>query len=414
MTNPNGGAWDVVLSVLFFPLFFQADMLNFVWGSGDAQMWMVAGKRLLLLLPALAFLLSCWASVACLLSVIVRQGRTEFVMDLLVTWWDLGRAVIAYWGGLFKFLFTLTGALVAAVKLLVLAVWTLLHDILLVPFRLVKNVGANVLAPGVPWIAVGLTVLWALLEAAVFSYVTTPLVMDTLANMTGAELTELMVRVPLFVFLLFIVLGSYAVLSTWTETLKAKDVPGIVKIGIIEGFVMFLEVMFLYREFVDALVPWFAQHSGGQFELGLAGMLAIASAAWLGVRGVSWFLFAAHGTPTLMAVIHGSGVKAPAHDGPAAAAALSVTEGFVLQIKAEMSGLQKKGDEVLEAFVIPPLQVVAAAVNFCTLLFSGRHLFELLFTSLSQVMDSRVVLHNVGKRKALIPAARPVVKEATV
>src|SRR5687768_1303840 len=121
MFNANADTWNVVLSILFFPLFFQADMLHFVWGTGDTQIWIILGKRLLLLLPAAAFLLSCWASVACLLSVIVRQGRTEFIMDLLVTWWDMGRAVVAFWGGVFKFLFTLAGALVVAVKLLVIS-----------------------------------------------------------------------------------------------------------------------------------------------------------------------------------------------------------------------------------------------------------------------------------------------------
>src|SRR5260370_41805084 len=71
---------------------------------------------------------------------------------------------------------------------------------------------------------------------------------------------------------------------------------------------MFVEVVFLYREFVDALVPWFAQHTSGNFDLGIAGTLAIAGFTWLGIRSLSWFLFGSAGTPTIMAIIQGQGL----------------------------------------------------------------------------------------------------------
>ena len=405
------GPWKIVVSVLFFPFFFQTDLIHYCWGVGDVGLTLIVLKRIFLLLPALAFILACWVSVLSVLSVIVRHDRIDFVMDLLVTWWDLGRAIIAFWGGAFMFVFALVAGLLGLVKFLVLGVWTLLHDVLLVPFRVVKNVGSNVLAPGVPWIAVTMTLVWGILEAAIFTYVTTPLVMDTLSNMTGAELTELMVRIPLFLFLLFIVLGSYAVLSTWADTIKKKEWASVVKIGVIEVVVMFVEVMFLYREFVDAIVPWFAQHSGGNFELGIGGILAIAAGAWFGVRGISWFLFASAGTPTIMAVIRGSGVASPAADGVARPRTdLSITQGFIEQIKAEMGDIQKRGDDVMGAFVIPPLQLVAAGVNFCTLLLSGQHLFELPFRSLMEVMTSKVVLHSVPRKSA---GVGPANKEAS-
>jgi hypothetical protein len=401
MLNGATGPWKVVLSVLFFPLFFQVDMINYCWGLDETALAVVCLKRALLLLPALGFILACWISMASLLTVVVRHRRVEFLMDLLVTWWDLGRAVIAFWGGAFKFIFALAAGLLAMVKITVLGVWTLFHDVLLVPFRVVRSIGSNVLTPGVPWIAVVLTLVWGVLEAAIFTYVTTPLVMDTLSNMTGSDLTELMVRIPLFVFMLFIVLGSYAVLSTFTDALKAKSWGTIIKIGLIEAVVMFVEVMFLYREFVDALMPWFAQHAGGEFELGIAGILAIAGGAWFGIRGISWFLFASAGTPTLMAVIRGSGVKStPVDEEARVQANLSITQGFLGQIRAEMDEFKKKGDDVLSAFVIPPLQILAASVNFLTLLLSSQHLFLLPFRSLDEVMNSKVVLHSVPRTKS--------------
>jgi len=118
----------------------------------------------------------------------------------------------------------------------------------------VTQVGDNVVNRGVPWIAVGLTMFWCLLESVIFTYVMTPLVLDTLSNMTGTGLSEQFVRIPLFLFMLFIVLGSYSVLSTWTIALRSRNAITIVKIGVIESVAMFVEVVFLYREFVDALV----------------------------------------------------------------------------------------------------------------------------------------------------------------
>src|SRR5208337_3050662 len=114
----------------------------------------------------------------------------------------------------------------------------------------------------------------------------------------------------LYFFLLLLILGSYSVLATWADAIKSKNIASIIKITAIEVVALMVEVMFLYREFVDSLVPWFAQHSSGKFDLGITGTLGIAFMAWLGIRGLSWFLFAAHGTPTIMAIIQGSGLKA--------------------------------------------------------------------------------------------------------
>ena len=41
------------------------------------------------------------------------------------------------------------------------------------------------------------------------------------------------------------------------------------------------------------------------------------------------------------------------------------------KIKEDMAWIQKAGDDLLASFILPPLQVIAAAINFCTLLVSG-------------------------------------------
>src|SRR5882762_8096273 len=196
----------------------------------------------------------------------------------------------------------------------------------------------------------------------------------------------------LFLFMLFIVLGSYAVLSTWTEALKSKDWPSIVKIGVIELVAMFVEVVFLYREFVDALVPWFAQHASGNFELGIPGTLAIAGVTWLGIRSLTWFLFASSGTPTMMAIIQRQGVGNREAAGEATPGFRFFSESFAGQLRTEFQWVGAEGERLLEAFLVPPMQVVAAALNFVTLLVANRHLLELPLESIRDFKDARSVI----------------------
>ena len=242
------------------------------------------------------------------------------------------------------------------------------------------------------WVALVLTLVWCLIEATVFTFVTTPLVMDTLSNLTGESISETLLKIPLFLFLLFLILGSYAVLSTWTDALSSKKIGTIIKIGIIELVALFVEVIFLYREFVDSLVPWFDQHTSGDFQLGIGGTLAIATLAWLGIRGMSWVLFASHGTPLIMAIIRGSGVMA--HSAPHGEKDELIEIRLIEQLRKEFEWALAKGNEVFNAFLIPPLQILAASVNFCTFLFTSIPIFEIPLTKMDQVMSSKGLLEN--------------------
>lgn len=372
-------------------------MIRFAWGAADPG-YLTVLKRIFILLPSLSFILACWVSMGCLVSVIVRPMRTQMIAAILITWWDWARSILMYWGGFIKFLFCLAVAVIGLFKFAVVGLWSLIQDFVLLPFRIIRDIGENVLNPGVPWIAVLLTLVWCLLEAAIFTYVTSPLVIDTFSNMTGNQLSDSTIRIPLFLFMFFIVLGSYSVLTSLAESLKARNIPGIVKIAVIEFVAMFVEIVFLYREFVDSLVPWFAQHSEN-FELGIVGTLVVAGVTWLGVRGLSWFLFAAHGTPMIMAVIRGSGVRAHSSGGASRADhQLAITAHLIDQIIKELGAVVKLGEELLGSFLIPPLQVFAAAINFCTLLVTGQHLFELPFKSIEQVMNSGGTLHHISRR----------------
>ena len=393
MFNEVSGAWKVILSFLFFPLFFQNDLLFFALGVDDT-FWLALLKRLFLLLPVVSVIVGCWVTVPCLVSVVFRVNRSDFLIKFFLIWWDLGKAILSFWAGMFKFVFIFITAVFGLLKLLVVGTWILIQDLLFIPFRVFKNLGTGIFDARVPWIALLLTVIWCLLEAVVFTYVMTPLVMDTLSNLTGQALSENLLRIPLFLFLFFLVLGSYAVLSTWAEALSSRKIGAILQIGIIELVALFVEVVFLYREFVDSLVPWFDQHTSGEFELGIVGTLVIAGLAWFGIRGMSWVLFASHGTPLLLAIIQGAGVTGNFEASSAGEKKNALKIELIGQVRGEFEWALEKGNEVFNAFLIPPLQILAASVNFCTFLLSGVPLFPIPLTRLDQIMDSKGLLEN--------------------
>ncbi|UCC79794.1 MAG: hypothetical protein JSW64_00125 [Candidatus Zixiibacteriota bacterium] len=393
MFNETSGLWKAVLSVLFFPLLFQNGFIDFAWGAGDT-FWVMTGKRVFALLPVMAIILGCWVSIACLLTVLVRQNRREFLTGMLITWWDLGKSIVYFWGGILKFLLNLAVALIELGKIVILGLLSLLQEAIYTPFRLLRSVSRNVLSSPVPWIAVFMTVFWCIIEAVIFTYVTTPLVVDVFSNITGENLNIYFIRIPLFLFLLFVIMGSYAVLSTFVDSFKKKNLSTIAGIGVIEVVVLFVEVVFLYREFVDSLVPWFAQYSEN-FELGIIGTLAIACFVWFGIRSLSWFLFASHGTPTILYLIQGKGIVVFNQSELKGSYLRSISPEFMEKIKAEVAWMKDKGEELLSSLMLPPLQVVAAGVNFCTMLLISKHLFELPFKSISAIANSKALLRKI-------------------
>ena len=192
-------------------------------------------------------------------------------------------------------------------------------------------------------------------------------------------------------------------LSTWAAALKSRDWPTIVKIGVMELVAMFVEVVFLYREFVDALVPWFAQHTSGNFDLGIVGTLVIAGVTWLGIRSMTWFLFASSGTPTMMAIIQRQGVGNRDAAGEAQPGFKFFSDNFAGQLRNEFQWVGAEGERLLESFLVPPMQVVAAALNFVTLLVSNRHFIDLPLQKVEDFKDARLLvaeLNNARVRKA--------------
>ena len=399
MLNNTSGIVKFILSVLLFPMIFQEAFISFAWGAPD-PFWIMTGKRVFLILPVFAIILGCWVSIACLLTVLVRNNRQQFIISLLLTWWDLGKSIVSFWGGIFKFAFNLLASLAGFLRIVLLGIWSIIREVIFLPFRLMRNVVSS----QVPWIAVFLTIFWCIIEAVIFTYVTTPLVVDTFSNITGEQLSMNFVRIPLFIFLLFVVLGSFAVLSTMVDAFKNKNISAIIGISVIEMVTLFVEVVFLYREFVDSLVPWFAQYSEN-FELGVFWTLAISVFVWFGIRSLSWFLFAAHGTPTLLSIIQGRGIGISSQAQLPRNRLLESSPEFINKIKEETNWIQLKGEELLGSFMLPPLQVVAASINFCTLLFASTHLFELPFKNIGELTNLKIMVENISQKGQTLKGA---------
>ena len=411
LTNVDGIS-KILLYFLLFPLYFQQAFLEFAWAGGDTLVVMTL-KRLFLLLPALAIILGCWVTIPAFLSVIFRQNRKEYVTSIFITWWDLGKSIFSFWGGILQFLFNLVIAILELFKIVILNIWFVIQSILFMPFKLFGGASKKVVQSNIPWIAVVLTLFWVLIEATIFTYVTTPLVVDTLSNITGEQLSMAFVRIPLFAFLFFIVLGSYAVLSTFVDSFKEKNIYQIAGIFAIEVIVLLVEVVFLYREFVDALVPWFALYAN-DFSITMTGILAVSAFMWFGIRSLSWFLFASHGTPTIMAVIQGEGIKL-SKKAKASKKDKKEEDGFgvdlsnelIDSLKKDVDWVQEKGDLLLASFILPPLQVIAVAINFCTLLVTGSHLFNTPFKQLDDIRDSSEMLKAAAEKRANLKPATP-------
>lgn len=407
--NGNSSVLQTLVSILFFPLLIQEPAFIFSWGAGD-PLWMAIVKRLFLLLPVSAFIAACWLTISSLVTVIFRRNRMPFLVSIIITWWDTFKSFFLYWAGIFRFAFELVLAVLGILRIALLTLWSFVVDILFFPFKVLAVGVRGIMGASIPWIAVVITFFWCLIEAMIFTYVTTPLVTDVLYVATARYLSETSIQIPLFIFLFFIVLASFAMLSSLFEITQKKKVMAIIGMFFVELFVVMVEVMFLYREFVDALVPWIAQYSEN-FNPGPVTIIFMAFCVWFGIRALTWVLFASKGTPFILKIIRGEKIKAePAPEGKKTNY-LSATSDLIGQLKRESRWLEEKGLDFLAALLLPPLQIVAAVINFVVLLFTGKHLFHLPLKKLSDLEPSTTLIQPVVKEKTS-RTSKPTVRQS--
>jgi hypothetical protein len=168
---------------------------------------------------------------------------------------------------------------------------------------------------------------------------------------------------------------------------------------LVELSVIFFEVMFLYREMIDALTPWIAQQTNERLQLGLWATLSLAAFGWVGVRGMTWFLFGRFGTPALLAILGRETVK---QDAPTVAREVSVDamKGPIAALKAETEWFRAEARKVFELLSLPVLQLLAAAVNFAVVTVTSRPMFSLPFASLDEVLAASPRAGGSKKAKA--------------
>jgi hypothetical protein len=370
----------------------QRAILNFFLHSSSP--WLAAAKFMFLLFPLLLWLGVIWCTQLSLYTLPFRSHRINFVTTLLLSWWDGARAVWLFWVGLFRLIIVLIGWLFSILRLIVKFVIEAVKQIVTAPFTMTGRMTKSFFRPGVPWVAFLILVFWCMLEATIFTYVLFPTISEVLMDIIGTDKPSPLVLPLLFVFLLFVIMGSFAALQALTDAVRTKQAKLIVQMTIIEVIVMGFEAMFLYRELVDAITPWIMQQTGARMGVGFT--MGIACMGWVAIRGMTWFLFGQFGTPPLLALIARRPVGQAGEEQRRFASDIPETPQWwrkpIQEFKNEIEWLHKKFNELLEFLTLPILQVLAVILNFFMILMTARPIFNLPFKELKDVMDTREIL----------------------
>jgi hypothetical protein len=381
-------AWQGAVLALVAPMRWLAEWqstISLAWINGPA-----AGRVLmwvLLLLPALLIAAGAWSTVVSLYTLPFRSGRGTFLTSLLMAWWDAGRCIWLFWTGILRVGIALIGWIIGSVRFGLLMLKNILLGVFRSPLTLFDWMSRSYFQSGLPWIAFLVLVLWCAIEATIFTFTLQPTLNEVFGGLTGFEPNPAVMAPLLWFFLFMLVAGSFACVQVVTEAIKEKKIGTIVQMLVVESAVMFFEVIFLYRELIDAITPWIAQQSGGEVQLGIAAVLALASFGWLGVRGMSWFLFGRFGTPALLAILSRETIT---QEGGARHVASPVQPEMwrapVNALKAESAWFHEEAKRMFELLSLPVLQLLAAAINFAVVAVQSRPMFSLPFKSLEDIL----------------------------
>jgi hypothetical protein len=306
-----------------------------------------------------------------------------------MTWWDAGRCILFFYTGMVRVIVAFLGWIIGSVRFFLRMLKSLIVGIVRAPITMIQNSSRNYFqAGGMPWVAFLVLMVWSAVEATIFTFTLTPTLKEVFDSLTGTEVDPRLMRPMLWMFLFMLVAGSFACVHVMNEAIKQRKVGNIVSMVIVESAVMFFEVMFLYRELIDAITPWIAQQSGGSVQLGIGATIALASFGWMGVRGMTWFLFGRFGTPALIAFLsrqnmeHGSAPSVKHQEAP------SLWRAPIEALKAETKWFHEEAQRMFELLSLPVLQLFASALNFAVVMVQSRPMFMLPFKSLDDVLHA--------------------------
>ncbi len=388
--------WRSLLHFLTIPLSWIPDMqqalVGFVFSSATG--WLAGVYYLLLLFPVLLWIGAVWCTHFTLYTLPFRSGRIELMKMLLLAWWDTAFAIWMYWIGLARFVMVVAGWFFTLSRLALKLFAETMKQLVILPFKMTGQMTQSYFQPGVPWIAFLLLIFWCLLEATIFTYTLMPTVTEVLAGITGSD-ASIMTSTVLYFFLFLLIMGSFACIQVLADAIKNREYRYLVQMLLVEVFVMTFEVMFLYRELVDAITPWIAQQTGEQFRLGVGFTLSLATFGWVGVRGMTWFLFGQYGTLPLLSFISRRPMYQPttADGTPQLQIEPPVWWRAPMEdFKREVDWLHGKAQELMEYLMLPVLHVAAALLNFAMILVTGKPVFSIPFKSLKDVVETRELL----------------------
>ncbi len=162
--------WQGLYQLLILPLTWlpaaQGYILQAAWPVHTVLE--VIPKRVFVLLPALLLIAGLWITMLAIYTLPFRSYRIHFIASLALNWWEMMKAVWLFWVGVFRFLFLAFGWLWGLLVMSFRVVLEFLKEIILFPFRIGTQFSSKYFQPGVPWLAVSLTIFWSILEAGAF------------------------------------------------------------------------------------------------------------------------------------------------------------------------------------------------------------------------------------------------------
>jgi len=377
--------WQELAALALAPLLWiprlQSLLIDFLFHSSSG--WTAAAKYVLLACPTLLVLVALWCTQLSLYTLLFRSRRVDFVSMLLVTWWDAVCAAWLYWVRLLRAVTVLVGWLVTVAGLALKLLFEAVRQLVLHPASVVGRMTTRYFGPGVAWVALMLLAFWCALEATVFTYILLPTVSEVLEDFVGVDRLPRPAATILWSLLFLLVMGSFVCVQVLIEAIHHRRFKLIVPIILVELFVMYFEVAFLYREVAEAAMPWIVQESGDTIRPGLWFTLTVARFGWMGTRGTAWFLFGQYGTPPLLAVIARRPMIGSTQPPLVASPGPTWWRGLREDV-TRRDWLHGKGHDLVQYLRLPLLHLVAAALNFAMVLVTAQPLFSLPLDGLEE------------------------------